>query len=105
MRLSDLRHRVVIQRYKATQDEYGQPIQTWIDVAAVWANVEGLSGRELFEAQQTRAEADHRVTIRYRDDITPTMRIVNDGRSYNITAAADRTGRREWLELTCKEAV
>lgn len=102
MRLSDLRHQVLIQHYEETQDEWGQPKQGWVDVATVWAKIEGLSGRELFAAQQVQAESDHRITIRYRDDISPTMRVVEGQHTYNILTALDKTGRRQWLELTCK---
>ena len=100
----DLRHRVDIGRYVEGTDQWGNPLpRQWEQVAQVWASVEGLSGRLLFEAQQTALQSDHRVTIRYRKGIEPGMIVRWDGRELEIQAVLDRDGRRRWLELTCRE--
>src|SRR5690606_25511710 len=97
-------HRIEIGRYAGGEDEWGNPIPpTWQPVATVWASVEGLSGRLLFEAQQTALQSDHRVTIRYRRGVEPGMIVRWDGRELEIQAATDKDGRRRWLELTCRE--
>lgn len=97
------RHRITIQEQKTIRDEFGQPTQGWFDVMTVWASVEAVSGREYWAAQQVVDQSDHRVTIRYRPGITPTMRVLHDGRQLDIQAVLDRTGEKRWLELMCKE--
>lgn len=103
MRAGQLRHRVTIQAQTTTQDEYGQPVQTWSDVATVWASVEDLSGREFFAAQQIAAEVTTRVTIRYRAGIEPDMRVIAGGRTLDIRSVQDPDGRRRQLVLMCRE--
>lgn len=105
MRAGELRHRVTIQQMQDTQNEYGEPVKEWVDVVTVWASIEGLRGREYFEAQQTMAQADHRIKIRYMDGIKPTMRIVYGTRIFSIQSVLDPDGRRRELHLICKEQV
>jgi SPP1 family predicted phage head-tail adaptor len=101
-----LRHRVEIQRRVESLDEYGQDTEAWLPVATVWAAVESLRGREL-EATATRlAEASHKIRIRYRAGIQPTMRLVGqDGRIFDIQAVIDPDDRRRELHLLAREAV
>ena len=105
VRAGELRHRVTIQQKSISQDTYGAALETWSTLATVWANVEALSGREFFDSQQTVAQADHRITIRYRADIKPAMRVVEGTRTFEIQAVLDREGRKRTLELLCREVV
>jgi SPP1 family predicted phage head-tail adaptor len=41
----------------------------------------------------------HRITIRYRDDVTPAMRILKDATVYNIVSVTDRGGLALWLDI------
>jgi len=106
MRSGELRHRVVIQQATTTHDEYNQPIQTWQDFVTVWAKVEDLSGREYFAAQEREsAEVKTRVTIRYRTDVQPNMRVVSGSRTFEIVSVIEPDGRKRELQLMCREAV
>lgn len=44
MRAGALNRRVTIQKRVQGQDDWGQPIDTWQDVATVWANIAGQTG-------------------------------------------------------------
>ncbi len=99
------RQRVTIQRLVEGQDEVGQPVQEWQDVATVWGAVEPLRGREYFAAAQTQAEVTTRIRVRYRRGIRPDMRALYDGRVFNITAVIDPEERHRELQLMCREAV
>lgn len=105
MRAGTLRHRVTIRYLQKGRDEWGNPVEEWRDLATVWASVEGLSGRVLFEAQQSVLQSDHRVTMRYRPDVRPGMVVVHDGRQLEIQAVLDEDGRKRVLTLTCREVV
>ena len=86
MRAGKLRNIIAIQRRIDSKDDYGGPVYTWEDLANVWADIIPLSGRELIAAQAAKSEITTRFVIRYRDDVTPTMRIVFGGANYNIMA-------------------
>lgn len=100
-----LRHRLAIVRPSDPNqtDDYGQPSTIPATVATVWGSVESLSGRELLLAQQVNAETTHRVTLRYRGDVTKDLRILHRGSTLEIESVLDRSGRRIELELLCKE--
>lgn len=100
-----LHHRVTIQEHVTGQDEFGQPIDTWADVATVWAAVEPLRGREYFAAQQVNAEVTARIRTRYRKGVRPSMRVLYDGRLYDILSVIDPEERHQELQLMCREVV
>lgn len=102
MRIGKLDRRVLIERPVETQNEFGEPVKTWVTVATVWAEVTPLSGRELFAAQQIVPEASLRIRIRYRSDIDETMRITHDGKVYGVQHIAE-IGRRDGLEILVRE--
>lgn len=104
MKAGELRHRVTIQQRVTGQDEYGQPLNTWQDMATVWAKIEDLTGREYFSAQQIpTAQVSTRATIRWRADVKPEMRLVHGSRVLDIKAVLDPDGRRRQLQLMCQE--
>ena len=105
MRAGMLRHRVTIQPYELVVDDYGAPLhrESWKDVATVWASVEAMSGRDFFAARQEQSEVTHKVTIRYRGDVTAQMRVLHGGKIFGIVAPLpDNKGTR--LVLMCREA-
>lgn len=103
MRAGQLRQRVTIQEKDPTQDEYGEPAPTWSDVATVWAAVEPLRGGEFLEARRLGAEVTTRIRIRYRDGITPEMRVVGGDHTYDIEAVIHVEERQREIQLMCRE--
>ena len=102
MRSGMLRHRVTLQRFQQGQDAYGGPVETWEDVAIVWASLEAMSGREFFASQQAQSEVTQRIRIRYRPDVTADMRVIHNGKVFNIVAPLPDNRGRE-LVLMCRE--
>ena len=83
-----LRERVIIQTFTVTANAFGEPAESWADLATVWAEVKY---RLLVSDEEHRADrlADLRTVhfvIRYRSDFDEKARIVYDGRNYDITA-------------------
>lgn len=103
----DLDRRITIQQATSVADAFGEPIETWSDLATVWAEVVPLGGREFFEARQVNAEQTARFRIRYRADITREMRVLYDGKTYGIEAAEEdrRYARLEALLITAVAVV
>ena len=70
------------------------------------AGVEPLRGREYMEAKQGQADVSHRVIVRYRASVVPTMRLyLEDGRGFEVESVINRLERDEQLELMCRELV
>ena len=86
MRGSLLRHRVTIQQKSGSGlDTRGQTTATWVDVqAGVPAAIRQLSGQEGLLARQVYPTATHKVSLRYRSDLTNQMRLVFGTRTLNI---------------------
>lgn len=90
MQAGKLRHRLLIQRPKETQNADGQIVPSslgpWEDVCEIWARVHELSGRELTAARQRQGQLTHEIEIRWRPGITDKMRgvMVPDGRVLNF---------------------
>ena len=96
MKAGDLDQRVTVERYTSTEDELGQPIQSWAPLFTCWAAVEPLVGREYLAAAALVAEVTARIRMRYRPGITAADRVIHDGTVYGVTSVADvHSSRRE----------
>lgn len=95
-----LRHSVTLQRPVVVSSPYGERETSWQDVATVRADFHPLSAREFVAAQQLQAQVSARVVIRYRDDVDATMRLVHNGKPYDIAGVLpDPVSGREYLTL------
>lgn len=102
MRAGDLDQRVTVERFTSTEDELGQPIETWAPLFTCWAAVEPLTGREYLAAQAAVSEVTARIRMRFRPWMTAQDRVVHNGTTYGIESLIDvRSGNRE-LVLMCK---
>ncbi|WP_027717295.1 phage head closure protein [Desulfovirgula thermocuniculi] len=104
MNAGELRHRVTFQ--KRSLDPATGGLTAWADYVTVWAKVEDLSGRDYFQAQML-GEASlvtTRITVRWRPDLDPHMRVRFGDRLFDIKAILDPDGRRRVLQVMCAEA-
>lgn len=97
-----LRHRVTIE--SASELTTGEPNPTYTTLAAsIPAEVIETRGGEYVRGRQIEAGIAAVVTVRYRSDITPDMRLLYGTRYLNIVSVIDPTGFRSVLELACQE--
>lgn len=110
MRAGDLNRRVRIERHDQGQDDLGQPIDTWVEVATVWCNVKMLTGKEALTSDAEVADATASIRIRYRTYVDNGMRAVLlkfvDGQPvddvvFNILAPLPNVASREYTDLAC----
>jgi len=99
MRAGQLDRRITFQKFSVTQNSFGELDETWADYVTVWAERSQLRGREFWASRQVAAELTTRYRIRYRDDLEPTMRIVDGSRTYDIQAIIEMSDRNHWLEI------
>lgn len=102
MQAARLRHRVLIQKYEERAGSLGHVTKAWVDWAHVWAAVEPLRGQEFIAAQAMQATTTVRVRMRYRPGIDSQMRLVFEGRLYNIKAVIETETRRREIQLMCE---
>lgn len=107
MQAGKLRHRVTIQQATVTLQTGGAPVRTWSTVATVWAQVRTVSGGEQRNegADQVVASLFYAVTIRHKDGLEPTMRVVWGDRVLEVTAIQEPDNRQRMLTLLCSEVV
>lgn len=94
---------ITIQARIQTQDDFGQPIDTWSDFQKLRADVMPLSGREAFLAKQVGADITTRIMTRYCPGVKAAQRILFRDLVFDIESVVpDRL--RTSLEIICKEA-
>lgn len=85
-----LRHWVEIQSVGQGVDPItGGYTEIWEKFDDVWAEVVMLSGKEFISANAEQSEVGGRVTIRFRQDVDATMRIIYRGQTYQILAVME----------------
>jgi SPP1 family predicted phage head-tail adaptor len=106
---ADLIDRVGIQSKTTTADTQGGRSVSWATTATVWANVRAARASEQQQAQAVGSHVDYAVTIRYRADVTPSMRLSwtpygsTTARTLQINGVHPTDGGRSFLVLTCQE--
>jgi SPP1 family predicted phage head-tail adaptor len=105
MRIGELRKQIVIQAETPAADGAGGYALAWTTLGTVWANIDPLSGSEVFTAQHLEGHVTHRITMRYRSDLTITsdMRAVYNNRIFNIRSVLNMDESNQWQELLVEE--
>lgn len=108
MRAGGLRNRVTIRTFTSSRTPSGQVIQKWEDGETIWAEVKGISGRELVASGAEMAEATVRVWVRFRRDITAASRLkvltgAFAGSTLNIIGPPIPDSAMTRLEILCKQ--
>lgn len=84
---SDLIHQVKWESLaQPAQDTFGQPSDVWTNHGSFWALVLPLGGRELTNADQTKAISTHKIKMRNVGALAPSDRLTltNTGQVFNI---------------------
>lgn len=79
-----LRHRIEIQEFKTKVDSGGFASKQWQTIARPWAAVNGLYGKEFYEASAVQMQNTVKFKIRYRKGFDNSMRILFRGDYYEI---------------------
>ncbi len=59
------RKRLVLESVSKTQDAFGQARETWTAVGTFWAEIKALSGRELVNAKEIKADVSVQIKTRW----------------------------------------
>lgn len=103
MQAGKLSARVSLQQPGTVQDEIGQPIPGWPEVAKLWADIRYLSGAEAIRADAETSISKVSIQIRKRP-VTSTMRVVDlaTGTVYQILSVLPDMQHRDRVNLPCE---
>jgi SPP1 family predicted phage head-tail adaptor len=107
MQAGKLRHRLAIQSPTEIIVR-GEPSVTWNTVATRWAQIEPLTGRELWNARQVQPDITHRIELRHDSSILITSKwrlLLNGTRVLEILSVRRPEERPTNWVIECKEAV
>lgn len=105
MRAGRLRQYITIEQPPTGQDAAGQPLTTWTVFAYAYARISPINGAERFDADANRNPLTHEIEIRYISGISPDMRVLFDGRYFNIVAIRNTDERNAQMFLDCVEGL
>lgn len=88
-----MRERITIEAPTESRSPLGEATLSWATFATVWASVDGLSSREMLQAQQANAIASHKIRIRFLPGLLHTHRVVWRGRTMEIASVVERENR------------
>jgi SPP1 family predicted phage head-tail adaptor len=99
-----LNRRVSLQRKVIAQDQTTEAqVETWVEVAKVWANIRYLNGTETIKAATPTSIAKASIRIRARDDVADSWRVVRtkNGKDtfFNITTVLRDEQGGEFIDL------
>lgn len=100
-----LKRKVELMRLVKTPTPTGGFTQSWVSVASVWAHIKNMSGTELVRADQLGATSYSDFTIRYRQNIDETMKIVYRGTDYQIRHINNLEEADLWLVIKAEKGV
>lgn len=108
MKAEKFNHRIDIEQRQRSQDSTsGDTTESWVPVwQSVPASIEYLSVRDFIASRAAQSEIVARITIRYREGLDASMRIVHNGKIYNPQGwLPDNDSGREYLTAPCSEGV
>jgi SPP1 family predicted phage head-tail adaptor len=103
IRAGELRDRVTIQQPTTTSGGAWGPQPGWSDLTTVWAKVLRVAASERSVQDGVQSVVSHRITMRYRPDLTSKHRLVYRGRPLDIVGVNDPDGRRHELLIEARE--
>jgi SPP1 family predicted phage head-tail adaptor len=98
-----LNKRIDIKKPATTQDDFGQPNQTWELVKSIWAGINPISGKEFLQGLAEQSQVTHRIIIRDGAGISPNMRVYYTSRIFEIMAVLNEAEADTKYTIMAKE--
>lgn len=98
MRAGAMDRRIKLLRRETVRTSSGESYAEYVEHAEVYAAKWPVRARETEQGDALIGQAELRFMIRWRDDVSITMRVVCDGAVYELVGI-EEIGRREGLYL------
>ena len=105
MRSGNLKHKIEIQSYTETSNDFGEVTKGYSTFKTVYASITPLAGKEYFASKQLNAEVSHKIECRYLSGVLPSMRIVYGTRIFNIESVINIREANKTLQIMAVEVV
>ena len=106
MQAGKLRNFVTIQQPVKVASDIGSVETTWEEIANVYAGIEQMKAFDQAQASVVFPGADYTITMRYRNDLDTTMRIVYRDQVFSILGPPNNVDlRNREIVLTCQSGV
>jgi SPP1 family predicted phage head-tail adaptor len=99
MNPGDLRHRIQIQAPNQAQNPFAAG-SAWTTTITMWARVQPLSSKEVFQAGAINMKVTHKITIRYPGTsvtISAGNRVLYKNRAFNLLSGIMNADERNIL--------
>ena len=100
-----LNKRITLQQPLSTSDGGGGFSIAWQDVATLWADIAPHRSSEPLLHDKLMLHNLHRITIRYRSDITANMRFIFGSRIFLIIGITNVDERKHTHEISTREEI
>ena len=80
------RNRITFENYTQTENAMGDTMSAWVVHSTRWAMIKTVQGKEFVQAASVQGERTVRFVVRYTKGLTNDMRIIYDGRTFEIIA-------------------
>lgn len=94
--------RITIQRPGTSQDEAGEPVESWVPVATVWATIRHVNGLATIRSGADVSVVKASIRINWRTDVDDSMRVVHGATVYDIEAVLPDVAGRKHVDLVCQ---
>lgn len=102
-KIAKLDRKITIKTTTQTQSGSGAAINTFSDLATVWANVDSTSKKESFSNDKETTFNKKVFTIRYRSDFDEKAIIVFETKEYDILGINEMDDtRKRFLQITAE---
>ena len=81
-----LKHRLHFESQAEPTDDFGQPQDVWAPQFSAWAQVKEIKSSETFTNHEYQGAIFYRITMRYRGNVSSSMRIKYGSQVLDITA-------------------
>lgn len=98
-----MRDRVVLEAPLRVPDGAGGVIESWIEVAVLWARIIDRAGAEVFAADGISGTLTHDIVLRPHPDLVPRNRITSVNRVYHILAVRRSDEPANRVTCLCEE--
>jgi SPP1 family predicted phage head-tail adaptor len=101
MRAGKLDKTIVIERVMTTPDDYGTPLEAWVPIGTLRAQVVQHATDEYQRERGSTTETTIVFRTRFLEGVTVADRVTFDGDTFNMKQVKE-LGRRRGLELRCE---
>ena len=101
----EFRHIITFQELEEEVNSFGEMTKEWIDKFSTRAGIYPLSGKEFFSVDKLNTEISHKINIRYRADIKPSMRIKFNDRYFYIESIINFQEKNILIQIMAKELI